>query len=281
MVVVDGSIVQLANYYVMCKYHAVQSDITAEALARKVSEAIYALEMSTGARSAKRPMILVLDRGSSWRKALDNRYKFARVGNEHYASIRLEAEEILAQSFTTFVVPGLEADDLAYILTKNFSNVTLVSNDGDFKSMVRGHGHSWMKYSDKSVFRLPNEHSIAVDVAVRNGLEKAFLGCPTDGVAPIFREAQYERFAACIRDMDMVYKEEFLKTGVPEDALTFMCMMNALDSRTQGYLLDNYFLTGYSEMNYQLFCPHLLAQANAWIDENRALLASPKKINLF
>lgn len=280
MLVIDSSILQVANFYVLCKFNNVER-ITGTMLADKVSEAVRALELNQRTKSQNQPTVLVFDRGRSWRKLLSSSYKMSRQGNEHYAAIRPEAEALLEKVFLTYAIDGLEADDLAYLLTSHYSNVTLVSNDGDFEAMVRGHGHAWLKYADKSVYRLNNNYSIAVDQAVKANVRKMFIGCASDQVAPVYRESQFEEYARCIKDMDMHYKEAYLKTGVVDELLTFMCMYNGLPLAAQGYLMDNYFLTGYSEVIYQAFCPKQLAEAKAWLSDNKDNLSGLKKISYF
>jgi len=280
MLIIDNSIVTLANYYVISKYTA-QEDITAEQLANKVIEAVKALELSSKTQSNKHATVLVMDKGRAWRKALSPSYKNGRVGNEKYMEIRPETEERLAGAFLTFGIEGLEADDLAYILTSHYAIARLVSNDGDFEAMVRGHGHSWLKYSDRKEYRLPNDHSIAIDIAVKANVKKAFLGCPGDNVPPVYNESQFQRFSACIKEIDTETKEHFLRTGIVDDVLNCICVYNNLPSSAYNYLFDNYLLTGYSEVIYNMFCPAPYAQAKQWMLDNKENLSGLKEIRYF
>lgn len=288
MLVIDLSIVAIANYHVLRKYTQ-EEHLTAELWATKTLEAISALKITTNAITKRWHTVLVMDEGPSWRKLVSGTYKYGRVRNDHMMEIRPEMEAIVKGAEKCFSVASLEADDLAYILTKQFSNVTLVSNDGDFKALVRGHGHSWLTYSDRKEYRLPNDHTIAVDMAVKANLSKAFLGCPTDAVAPIYKESAFDKFAMCLKDVELSVKEEFLRTGQAEELLNFMCAYNNLrlvditGATVSAFnrLLDNFMLTGYCTELYELFCPEAYAKAMAWIDSNRSELSSLNKFSLF
>jgi 5'-3' exonuclease len=181
----------MANYYVQRKYVS-EEQLTAEFLADLTIRAVQNLQARLiGISNVK--VVLVHDIGKSFRYRLFPEYKAGRPDHEHYKSIKMDAIRLIGEKSTiiNFGVDGLEADDLAYLMSTQLSDCWFVSNDNDWKTILRHPAQRFYKYTNPvGWFQLT---SLDRRELVEPIMEKILLGCKSDKIPSVIKPSQFKK----------------------------------------------------------------------------------------
>ena len=189
--VIDASCVMMSNYYVQRKYVS-EEQLTAEFLADLTIRAVQNLQARLiGISNVK--VVLVHDIGKSFRYRLFPEYKAGRPDHEHYKSIKMDCIRLIGErsNIINFGVDGLEADDLAYLISTQIDDVWFVSNDNDWKTILRHLAQRFYKYTNPvGWFQLTNFFRYDL---VEPIMEKILLGCKSDKIPSVIKPSQFKR----------------------------------------------------------------------------------------
>ena len=171
MVIVDASIIMHANYHIQKRINPGSGD---EYLAKCTVNQIQNIAFKSFPNSS---IVLALDSKNNFRKELYSGYKANRAAPPFDRSV---IHEVLRDHFECYEIDGYEADDIAYILSRNGG--ILVSNDDDYKLMLNKQGVYLYKYRLDKLFDYdPKEYLIQRTL-------KICEGCDTDNVPNIKRQ---------------------------------------------------------------------------------------------
>lgn len=251
---VDSSCVLMANYYVLRKTMEEQ-EITHQILAQQTKNAVFNLKARLGLY--KTPTIMVHDFGKSFRYRLYDNYKAGRPSHEHYKSIRSETISLLEESgIIQFGVNSLEADDIAYLICSNISDVWVVSNDNDWKCILRHPAQRFYKYTNPQGW-FSTSSNLEQESQFRLILEKILLGCKSDSIPSAIKPKQFKSIPFDSYREDFVYSflSEYGQSNVAYDAALAVLSEKQVEVEIEvGGLQDqidlNYSLTFYHWDNY-------------------------------
>lgn len=189
--VIDSSCVMMAVYYVQRKFVS-EDQLTAEYLADNTIRAIQNLQARLiGISNVK--VVLVHDIGRSFRYRLFPEYKAGRPDHEHYKSIKMDCIQIIGEksNIINFGLEGLEADDLAYLISTQISDCWFVSNDNDWKTILCHSAQRFYKYTNQvGWFQInsPDRKELVEPI-----MEKILLGCKSDKIPSVIKPNQFKK----------------------------------------------------------------------------------------
>lgn len=189
--VVDSSCLLMANYYVQRKYVS-EEQLTAEFLADLTIRAVQNLQARLiGISNVK--VVLVHDIGKSFRYRLFPEYKAGRPDHEHYKSIKMDCIRLIGEksNIINFGVDGLEADDLAYLISSQIDDVWFVSNDNDWKTILCHPAQRFYKYTNPVGWFQINDTGRRE--LVEPIMEKILLGCKSDKIPSVVKPSQFKK----------------------------------------------------------------------------------------
>lgn len=190
--IVDSSCVLMANYYVQRKY-AEEAEISAEYLADITIRAVYNLLGKLGLYETT--VVLVHDIGKSFRYNLYDDYKSGRPEHNHYKSIKLNTIKHIGEksNFINFGIDTLEADDLGYLLSSQFTDSWFVSNDNDWKTVLCFPAQRFYKYKGSNLESWFDISGINWEFKLAEPImEKILLGCKSDTISSIITKKKFK-----------------------------------------------------------------------------------------
>ena len=169
-IVIDTSILIHANYYELKKKRDL---VDYRELYDRILSSIDTLTFALSKKGfIIGHTILCLD-SSSFRYKFYKDYKAGRTHNEALGSMLAVLYKRFYRDFDCIQHEGMEADDLAYLISQKYDNSILVSEDGDWLQMV-GNG---------TILYQPRKKKLIVDVdPYFEALDKLLLGCTSDNI---------------------------------------------------------------------------------------------------
>lgn len=170
--IIDTSNLIHSNYHSMKKNNKyVDYNVLYDRIKKSIDTCVFALMKK---RIPIVRIVLCLD-SKSFRNQIYSAYKDGRKHDEGLTSMLHTLYTLMKKDYECLHFDGLEADDIAFLLSIKYSNFVLISEDGDWMQMLRNDNYLYKPFKKKFV------HSSEVDTYYES-LDKLILGCTSDNI---------------------------------------------------------------------------------------------------
>lgn len=169
MIIFDASIFIHANYHIILKF---AKEVDSYKLGQKVCQQISNVAFT---EFPGKPIYIALDPVNRFRNKIYPAYKAHRKPKNFDKAI---VHEVLKSQFNCLEYDGLEADDVCYLFSVKYPQAIMISEDDDFRLMLKEDRMLW-KYKQKNLV------SATPRVLLYHQLEKICNGCKGDNVPSI------------------------------------------------------------------------------------------------